>query len=440
MFADRHIKILIVLLFLINPVSGLNKTEKKLAEQFYTAISRKSYKDLDMLIPSLSKSEISDNFRLDYCKKLLATHLTSSLSQQALENQRVKESVDIINSIYYNLYKKTNYSDNKKDTKRPSLLLKDKYNKSRQNNTKHMLLFSKTAEKAKKALYSLTGFSADNPEAFNWWWSRNRSAYTIKPKGAEDQDPAHKNDKEPPIELKVKMPPNPNRQFWSRLEDGSLDRQYLFGTEDEEEILNAAAPKGCTTIRTKHFLIISDLDKASLQALAKKVEGLYGLYEKQFGVSVDPEKMLRYYNLRREMYARPLRKTETMKIACFTSGSNYGTFVRRFFKGSIEGGQGFNNTEHNICVFRRISRSTLPFEGTLAHECTHLFAGAAFCRVAKGNIPLWLSEGGATYRSYFPGPKDCIQHSMRMFKQVFGSNLEAINNDFRAYVMGLKGK
>ncbi|MFC1479169.1 hypothetical protein ACFL6F_01095 [Planctomycetota bacterium] len=600
---SKYTHLLIVLLIILSPLTyGLTQAEKALGNKFAAALSRKSYRDLDGLVPRLKDSEISDSFRLKYCKRLLATNLTRSLSKKsidgsidilihmynnnskdpktqknivqivsiglsrirsethvctsllrffneveepgtalarirvllkrfqeeaevlnavfdALENQRVRESVDVVNSIYFQIYKKAGYAGKEKDTKRPSLLLKDKYG-SKSGNVKYMMLFSKTSAKAKNTLYSLTGFRADKPGLFNQWWLGRR--YTFKVKGKkeiEEQENPKEDDKEPPLELKINMPPNPNEQFWNKLEKGAMDRQFLNGGEDEDAVIKEAAPRGCRTIRTKHFLIISDLKEKELQDLGKKVEILYGHYEKQFGVSVDPRKMLRYYNMRRGMYGKPLRKTETMKIACFTSGSNYGTFVRRFFGGSIEGGQGFTSTEHNICVFRRVGRSTLSFEGTLAHECTHLFASAAYCRVAKGNIPLWLSEGGATYnetiqikdgktesagfvnrnrlsnagkrslsieniikgsladatgsggdafygnawalyhffhhgpeiyrkrfkqlehamyRAYFPRPEDCPRHSLRMFKQIFGSDLKAMNNDFRAYVMGLK--
>lgn len=91
---------------------------------------------------------------------------------EALENQRVKESINILNNLYYNAWLRTDYSGVNPPPEH------DKY----------LVYFSRISSKMKWALGSLTGRKVKSAETFNQWWVNNRRKFTVPPKKDEKKD------------------------------------------------------------------------------------------------------------------------------------------------------------------------------------------------------------------------------------------------------------
>ena len=82
----------------------------------------------------------------------------------ALQFIRVKESVEIINDIYYRAWKKTDEDEG--DGKKSQAAL---------------MFYGKISGTASRSLESLTGQAAADAKAFNQWWKNNRGKVRIEP-------------------------------------------------------------------------------------------------------------------------------------------------------------------------------------------------------------------------------------------------------------------
>lgn len=91
---------------------------------------------------------------------------------EALENQRVPESISILNSIYYSAWRKTDYTG---------------VNPPR-DHEKHLLFLSNISGKMKWALKSLTGKNVRSAEHFNNWWINNRRKFKVPPKPGDKKE------------------------------------------------------------------------------------------------------------------------------------------------------------------------------------------------------------------------------------------------------------
>lgn len=91
---------------------------------------------------------------------------------EALENQRVKESINILNNLYYSSWLRTDYS---------GINLPPEHEK-------HLVYFSRISPKMKWALGSLTGRKVKSAKAFNQWWVNTRRKFTVPPKKDDKKD------------------------------------------------------------------------------------------------------------------------------------------------------------------------------------------------------------------------------------------------------------
>jgi hypothetical protein len=283
--------ILVVLsIFFSSSVFAINAVEKDLDKKLKTAaFVTKDYKEVLALMPRLRDIEISDKFRLYYCKLFLMPphnkRLPSSIWDaavellvfmdeknkenkkmqltvrqtvksamdkikrekeffssllkfytkiedaktciskirhlmprfrddpgvlnaifEALENQRVKESVNIINQTLYNAY-----------------IQADEDGLASEEQQKRLMFLGQIHKKARWALHSLTGQVVRNPEDFNKWWMNKRGKFKVQPKKKpedKDKDKKKDNDKdkdkdkkeEPKKDAEKKEPPKEKKQ------------------------------------------------------------------------------------------------------------------------------------------------------------------------------------------------------------------------------------